>query len=374
MKSMLRLALVYAVASSVAAHLLGLAILAKHPEWAHKALALAWPAQGVSTHAAVEARDIDTLPPWRPLPGADMAAGEIRVSGRPVKDLVKAVARLHDGDVLSLGPGVYTRGLRVTANNVTIEGRGHVVFKGASLGGKATFVLRGNNARLRNIECYGVKVPDRNGACVRLAGRGLTLDHVYFHDSEQGLLAGKRPGTVTVNDSRFERLGKAGRAHGIYVNGGELIIRDSLFVNALDEGHEIKSRARRTVIERTVVASLGGNDSRLIDIADGGELVVRKSVLEQGPASMNSDLIGYGLEGMRHPVTRIELSDNIIVVDGQRRARILHSRDGAPEPEARGNVIVGRDAGVLPGMNVVLRDRAEAGLPPYPRLPPLPSG
>lgn len=375
MKPILKIALLYAVLTSAAAHVLGLGILIARPDWVHKAVQLAMPASQpdpVIRGASASAQLVATLPEWRPLPGDPLPDGDIRIAGTSYPDLASAVKQLRDGDTLSLGPGVYTRGFHLRASGVTIEGRGHVVFKGAVVGGKGSFVLQGNNTVVRNIECYGVKVSDFNGACIRLEGQNLTLDHVYFHDSEQGVLAGRKPGTVIVSDSRFSRLGRDGRAHGIYVNGGELIIRDSQFLSSVDEGHEIKSRARRTVIERTIVASLGGNDSRLLDISDGGELIVRDSILEKGPASENGDLIGFGLEKSRYPAPRIELTNNIFLLDGRQHMRILHTRKNGPEPVVHGNLIIGKSEPTLAGMNVWLKDRHEGGLPAYPALPPLP--
>jgi len=162
------------------------------------------------------------LPPWQPDLTDPLAEGEIRVGGVTVPDLADAARRLGNGDTLDLGPGVYRQGLVVKANRVTLRGRGHVVFDGATQMGKATLVILGDNTRVTNIECRNVQVPDRNGACIRLEGRNLTVNGVYFHDSEQGILSGGSPGAVTIEHSRFERLGKNGRAHGIYIGGGEL--------------------------------------------------------------------------------------------------------------------------------------------------------
>jgi hypothetical protein len=260
--------------------------------------------QGITTSTAVASSDPladlrAAVPPWEPASGARLAAGEIRVNGASAIDLADAARRLQDGALLELGPAVYKQGLIIKANGVTLRGHGQVVFDDAAVKGKGALLIQGNDTRVANIECRNIKVKDRNGACIRLQGRNLTLDHVYFHSSEQGVLTGGDPGQIIVTDSRFELLGKGGRAHGLYIGGGELIIRDSLFLSSVGEGHEIKSRAGRNIIERSVVASLGGADSRLIDISNGGELIVRDSVLQEGPGSVNSDMIGFALEKKR---------------------------------------------------------------------------
>jgi len=380
MNRILKVLTLYLVLAGVAAHGLGFAIylggleLVRTPD--HRQTASQRP-KGPNPRVTAPAPDQladlrAALPPWRPDLSNPLAEGEIRIGGVAVSNLADAARRLGDGDTLEIGPGVYRQGLVVGSNGVTLRGRGHVVFDGAAQAGKATLVIRGDNTLVTNIECRNVRVPDRNGACIRLEGRNLTVNGVYFHSSEQGILSGGSPGVVTIERSRFERLGKNGRAHGIYIGGGQLRIRDSLFLSAVSQGHEIKSRAESTHIERSVVASLGGDDSRLLDISNGGELIVRDSILEEGPATVNNDVIGFGLEGRGHSSPRIVLTRNVILLDGPRRARLIHRREGTPAPTMTENLIVGATATAYPGSNRIAGSRAAAQLPPYPGLPPLP--
>jgi hypothetical protein len=367
--------------AGIAAHLVLFGVWLAWPQlvWRAEERAMQWlERQGITTSTAVASSDPladlrAAVPPWEPASGARLAAGEIRVNGASAIDLADAARRLQDGALLELGPAVYKQGLIIKANGVTLRGHGQVVFDDAAVKGKGALLIQGNDTRVANIECRNIKVKDRNGACIRLQGRNLTLDHVYFHSSEQGVLTGGDPGQIIVTDSRFELLGKGGRAHGLYIGGGELIIRDSLFLSSVGEGHEIKSRAGRNIIERSVVASLGGADSRLIDISNGGELIVRDSVLQEGPGSVNSDMIGFALEKKRqHEAHHVELTNNIILLEGRRKTRLLHQRDGTPAPLMEGNVIIGAGEPEFAGMNVWLTDREEAGLAAYPALPAMP--
>ena len=52
----------------------------------------------------------------------------------------------------------------------------------------------------------------------------ITIRDVYCHDSEDGVLGGPKQGSVTIEDSLFERNGSGGRAHGIYINSGDNFI------------------------------------------------------------------------------------------------------------------------------------------------------
>jgi len=294
-------------------------------------------------------------------------AGQILLDGQPVPSLAAALKAARIGSLIELGAGVYRDGGVLTTDLVTIEGYGKAAIAEHTSQGKAALVIAADSTRVHGLECYGIAVSDRNGACIRLQGRNLELDSVYFHDSQQGLLSGSHPGLVTIRNSRFERLGHGGRAHAIYVGGGELIIDQSLILAAKDEGHEVKSRAWRTQISNSVIASLDSRDSRLVDIPDGGELIIEDSLLQQGQRSANYDLIGYGLEGMKYDHNRIRLYRNRIVIDSS-EVRLIGLLEPVPT-EISLNTLVGKAFGADQGDNLVLSNRADAGLPPYPELP-----
>jgi hypothetical protein len=185
-------------------------------------------------------------------------------------------------------------------------------------------------------------------------------------------------GLLVIEDSLFQRLGgdretKIGQAHGIYASQRvtRLELRRNRFLASKEEGHEIKSRARSTLIEDNVIASLDGVDSRLIDIPNGGEVVIRGNVLEIGPNSSNPDLIGLGLERGRHPkldhqVNNALIENNTIIIDYGGPTRIINVRD-FPEPLVRNNVVIGGSP-QPDGGNRWFIDRRAAGLGPYPAL------
>ena len=307
---------------------------------------------------------------WLPLPvDAKNQIEGIWVNGESVFSLSHASRVLKNGDVLKIGAGTYTQPLVIKANDVTVIGVGHVVIKQASAEGKGAIITKGNNTKIINIECREIRVRDRNGACVRHEGENLTLSHVYFHHSEQGLLTGRWAGTVLIEDSRFEQLGLNGRAHGIYVDGGELIIRNSMILAGKNEGHEVKSRAAITIIENSVIASFSSKDSRLIDIPDGGTLIVRGSVLQMGVGSSNQDLIGYGLENRKYPVNQVKLHDNLIIMERRGVNTLFHGHPSLPKLQADQNIIISEIPPAIEGLNFMFSSRAEAGLEAHPMLP-----
>jgi hypothetical protein len=305
---------------------------------------------------------------WKP---AAVSTGDSTPPPPEAVPVVKPLLeRLQPGQTVTLKPGVYTEAAVVSASNVVIKAHG-VRLENAAIEGKAALVIKGDNVTIEGLECSGIGVAGGNGACVRLEAKDLTLRNVWFRDSQSGLLSWNRDsGTVLIEDSRFERLGSGGQAHGVYIGRGttHLIIRNSRFLSGTGEGHEIKSRAAKNTIERNVIASLDGVDSRLIDLPEGGENVIRRNVLAKGPASSNQDLIGIGLEGQRslHSLNSTLIEENIIILERSGSNVLLHERHVPAARIERNKVIGGKPLG---GNNTWFPDRAAAGLANYPILP-----
>lgn len=301
-------------------------------------------------------------------------ASQFTTDGIRYKTLQQALDAAVDGSIVEIDAGKYKQASVLKANNVTITGvAGKTAIHDKTVEGKGALVIKGDNTTISNLECFNINVSHQNGACIRLEGRNLDLHNVYFHDSQQGLLTGGRPGTVSIYNSRFERLGKGGQAHGIYLGGGRLFITDSYFLSSKSEGHEIKSRASENIITKSVIASLDGKDSRLIDIPFGGILKVTDSVLQQGDKTSNWNLIGFAMEGYKRKTNMITLRGNIFLLDRRKGNKVLDIKNSKTKPVVAGNAFIGnlKDKN-FDDSNYFFDDREEAKLDPYPYLPPLP--
>jgi hypothetical protein len=306
------------------------------------------------------------MPAWQPLATNDSISG-IWLDGKQYSSISDAATQLKDSSYLRLGSGIYNTALNIKNHNVTVEGHGHVIFERAVSDGKGAIVARGDNLKVKNIECRFIAVNSRNGACVRLEGSGLTLEHVYFHSSQTGLLeTAKKHGRIIITDSRFENLAKDARAHSIYLNTASLLLTSSVILANRNQ-HSLKSRGPLTVIDKSIIASLSGASSRLIDISNGGELHISNSLLQHGPGAVNNQAIGFGLEGVKHETNNVRISNSLFLLERANSNFVLHSGKNQPEVSISGNLIIGADdefAG-----NPVFADRKSAGLPIYPHLP-----
>lgn len=321
----------------------------------------------------LDAEIISAFGHWKPkiFSTETMEAGKVKIGYVIYDSISEASKNLKDNDTMLIGEGVYQDTMIIKANNVTIIGIGKVLLDGVAVNGKGAILTYGHDINIKNIECRHIKVRDGNGACVRAEGKNLHLEHVYFHDSQEGLLSGNHTGVIKVKDSRFEKLGKDGQSHGIYVGSGVLIIEDSLFIAAVTEGHEIKSRARKTIIRNTIVTSMTSIDSRLIDVPAGGELIIDNCILHQGKYSANYDMIGFGFEKKLHDINTITITNSIILLERDGTDIFINYRNNVPKMNISKNVIISDEELDIEGFNYLFRDRKEINYKPYPFFPKL---
>ena len=252
-----------------------------------------------------------------PVAAATAGARTLEVGPTHVLKLPSQAAQVaQDGDTVLIDPGEYDDCAVWRASRLTIAARApRVVFIGKSCQGKGIFVINGSDVTVRGISFAHATVPDRNGAGIRAQGRNLTVESCRFIDNEEGILAGSIPGsTIRVIGSEFRGNGTcaAGCAHGIYVGTIDLLeVEDSHFTDT-HEGHDIKSRALRTVLRGNDISDgPTGHASYLVDVPNGGNLLMERNTLSKGPHTDNdSTAVSIGAEGVRNPTTSLVVRDN----------------------------------------------------------------
>ena len=138
-----------------------------------------------------------------------------------------AAAAAKNGDHIEIDPGEYFDCAVWNADNLVIEGTGPgVVITDKTCMGKGLFVVEGKNTTVRNLTLTRARVPDMNGAGIRLDNGDLTVDNVKFIDNQNGIMGGVPGTTVTVRNSEFDKNGicLGACAHGIYAARRELAL------------------------------------------------------------------------------------------------------------------------------------------------------
>lgn len=210
-----------------------------------------------------------------------------------------------DNDTVKIDAGVYTSDVTIwNANNLVllgIGGKAHLKANGSAYGGKAIWVIAGNDTYIENIEFSLCAVPSHNGAGIRQEGRNLTVSHCSFHDNEDGILAGTVASSkIIIEYSEFASNGFGdGLSHNLYINNIDTLIFRYNYSHHAIVGHELKSRAHvNYILYNRLSDETTGTASRNIDLPNGGVTYLIGNIIEQGPLSPNSNLVGYGLEGL----------------------------------------------------------------------------
>lgn len=288
-----------------------------------------------------------------------------------------AALKAQDGDTIEIEAGEYVDCSIWMADNLTIRGvggRAHV--RDETCKGKAIWVINGNNTTIENIEFSGMRVRNENGAGIRHQGAGLTIRNSYFHDGQQGILGGgQKPGDVIlIEDSEFARLGLKGRAHPIYINKAEKFTFRRNFVHGcLDEANCVKTRAKHSVITCNIIASLDSPSSWELDFPNGGFVEVRDNVIEQGPKSVNRNIIGFAMETRkakrRNSQQTLIVEGNTIINDHTSGEFVSVIMRGNTKVKVEGNKIVGPGRLYYKENNKLFHRRHIANIKPYPALP-----
>lgn len=108
--------------------------------------------------------------------------------GQTYETPCRAFAASASGDIITIdAAGFYVGDVcGIYPSNLTIRGineRPRIDAGGHSAMGKGTWVVIGANNTIENVEMYGARVLERNGAAIRLDGQHLTLRKVFFHDN-----------------------------------------------------------------------------------------------------------------------------------------------------------------------------------------------
>jgi len=194
---------------------------------------------------------------------------------------------------------------------------GKAVFDGVTCEGKAALVLRGSSATVSGIVFQNLRVPDGNGAGIRLERGNLTVAQSWFRDSEEGILTAADPnGRIVIDKSTFTRLGRCDRglscAHSIYVGDyGHLRITRSRFEQGRG-GHYVKSRAPRNEVASSSFDDTGGRTTNyMIDLPAGSVGQITNNWFVQGRDKENwSAFIAVAAEGRRHPSEGLRIAGN----------------------------------------------------------------
>lgn len=251
---------------------------------------------------------------------AQSSAFYVQETGKGFSRLQDAVDSVGGADATILvSPGTYHDCAVIGQGRVAVRARttGTVVFDGMTCEDKAALVFRGADAMVDGITFQNMRVPDGNGAGIRLEQGGLTVMNAVFRNSEEGILTADDPAhTIRVDRSTFSGLGRCDRdldcAHSLYVGHyGKLIVTRSRFERGRG-GHYLKSRAAvNQITDNSFDDAAGHATNYLIDLPSGSTGLIARNVMLQGPDKENhSAAIVVAAEDRSNASAGLVITDN----------------------------------------------------------------
>jgi len=254
---------------------------------------------------------------------APLAAAPFTVeeSGQSFETLAAAVSAVGDGTAtIRIAPGRYGDCAVQTAGAITYRAEKPLtaVFDGGICEGKAVLVLRGRGAEVDGLVFQNLKVPDGNGAGIRIERGPLLVTRSLFRDSEEGILGGgdDPASDIVVDRSTFTGLGRCDRglacAHSIYLSAYRSVtVRRSRFEQGRG-GHYVKSRAARIAISDCSFDDTQGRTTNyMIDLPEGAVGRIERNVFVQGADKENhAAFIAVAAEARRNPSAGLLIAHN----------------------------------------------------------------
>ena len=296
----------------------------------------------------------------------------IIATGETYPTVSAAIAASRPGDTIAIPAGTYVEQFPLITHSLALEGSGGLAHlrtpTETPANGRAILMVPPNKAvtlAVRNLEFSGAHAAWGNGAGILFEGGNpsLTVTGSYFHDNEEGILAGgiypipgMRTGThLKITGTEFARNGLPathphwGYTHNIYLGGFETAVITNNYFHDARGGHEIKSRALRTTIADNLIADGTAETSYSIDLPNGGVGIITGNTIEKGPNSVNRHLIHFGGEPTgtdpaSYPASSLLITNNTLInrLPTGATAILNHSQDifGAAYPvTARDNTL-----------------------------------
>ncbi|MEO9467457.1 right-handed parallel beta-helix repeat-containing protein [Parasphingorhabdus sp.] len=232
-------------------------------------------------------------------------------------DAVEAVG--GNNATIVIAPGTYGDCAVQDAGRITYKAAiaGQSVFDGGICEGKASLVLRGKAASIDGIVFQNQRVPDGNGAGIRIERGDLYINNALFRNAEQGILSADDPSAeIVITRSTFQRLGRCDRglscAHSIYIGDfGSLTVTNSRFEKG-NGGHYVKSRSGRiSVTGSSFDDTQGRGTNYMIDLPAGATGTITNNIFVQGQDKENySAFVAVAAEGREHSSAGLNIHSN----------------------------------------------------------------
>ena len=261
----------------------------------------------------------------------------------------RAFAAAGNGDIVEIdASGAYNGDVcGIYPNNLTIRGvngRPKINANGANSMGKGIWVVSGAGTVIENVEMFGARVADRNGAAIRLDGRDLTLRGSYLHDNENGILTNNDGvSNIVIENTEFASNGYGdGYSHNLYIGHVNSLVFRNSYSHDANIGHNLKSRANTNTIVYSRFSSSVNRPSYEIDLPNAGTSYIIGNVIQQPASNDNPSMLAYGEEGPTNTGNDLYVVNNTFINDDSSRGTFIMTGSSVSQPVLmQNNLFVG---------------------------------
>ena len=261
----------------------------------------------------------------------------------------RAFAAAGNGDIVEIdASGAYNGDVcGIYPNNLTIRGvngRPKINANGANAMGKGTWVVSGNGTVIENVEMFGARVADQNGAALRLDGRDLTLRGSYLHDNENGILTNNDGvSNIVIENTEFSSNGYGdGYSHNLYIGHVNSLVFRNSYSHDAKVGHNLKSRANTNTIVYSRFSSSVNQPSYEIDLPNAGTSYLIGNIIQQPAGNQNPAMVAYGEEGPSNTGNDLYVVNNTFINDDSSRGTFIFTGGSVSKPVLmQNNLFVG---------------------------------
>jgi len=292
-------------------------------------------------------------------------------SGKTYAAPCAAFAKAKAGDIVEINAQTYSGDVcAINVSDLTIRGvNGRPKINAASKNaqGKGTWVVKGNNVKVENVEMYGAKVPDQNGAALRLEGTNFTLRSSYLHDNQNGILSSANANSnIVVENSEFGFNGFGdGKTHNLYIGAVASLTFRYNYSHDAKVGHNLKSRAKLNTISYNRFSSTTNKPSYEIDLPNAGTSYVIGNVIHQPSSNGNAIMLAYGMEGATNPGQDLYVVNNTFLNDDSSRGTFVQVSSKVTKPALIQNNIFGGTGTMSNQVNAIDRTNFRSVAPGF---------
>lgn len=275
--------------------------------------------------------------------------------GRELRTIAQAAREARSGDIVEVEAGEYRGDVAVwPQKHLTIRavgGRAALHADGKAAEGKAIWVIRDGDFEIEGFDFVGTRVSSGNGAGIRFEDGQLIVRDSRFIDNQTGLMTGNKSRARLLID-RCEISGPDDGMrpyHNLRIGRIDRFELRNSTLHRARTGNLVQTRAMHNfIIDNQLIDGPDGRASYELDIPDGGLATVSGNRIEQSPNTENLIIVSFGTERYYWPQNELRMSHNTLVNLANGDALFVRVVPGPTGVHLERNILLGPGRMLIP--------------------------